>query len=80
MTPAESSHEVATALARVIGVDSALLRSDTPLDSLGWDSLARICTADVLTELGWECSTLAEALSVGDLIDGCVPVGGRSFG
>jgi hypothetical protein len=71
MTPADSSDVVTTCLARVLGVDAALLRPDTPLIPLGWDSLARICLVDVLGEVGWECGSLATAATVGDVIDAC---------
>ena len=60
------------AIARVLGVDPGILRRDTPLASLGWDSLARVCVEDALAESEWECRTLAMAETVGDIADGCV--------
>lgn len=39
-------------LGRVLGVDAADIRDDTPLVLLGWDALARLCLVDLLTESG----------------------------
>lgn len=41
------------AVARVLGVDASTLREDTPLASLGWDSLAGVCWGDVVADDGW---------------------------
>ena len=63
------------ALARVLGMDASALRSDTPLTTLGWDSLARLCWADAMAELGWTCGVEADAATVGDLARQCVSHG-----
>jgi hypothetical protein len=58
------------ALARVLGVDLGVVRADTPLASLGWDSLARVCWEEAMADLG-SSGTLASATSVatvGDLV------------
>ena len=39
---------VVASLGRVLGVDPAGIRDDTPLALLGWDALARVCLADLL--------------------------------
>jgi hypothetical protein len=70
---------VAASLARVLGVEASLLRADSPLASLGWDSLARVCLVDVLAHDGWACNTLATAHTVGDLADGCAPTSARGM-
>ena len=72
MSSAGASDVVVAALSRVLGVDGALLRQDTPLAPLGWDSLARICLADALADAGWMYDNLARVRTVGDLVDGCV--------
>lgn len=57
------------AVARVLGVDAAALRADTPLKPLGWDSLACVCWSDAVVEAGWHADTAAasRASSVADL-------------
>ncbi len=62
---------VGACVARVLGVDSAHLRRDTPLGPLGWDSLARVCLADALAEAGLTCASLGRAVTLGDVIDAC---------
>ena len=37
-----------TAVARILGIDSAVLRDDTPLSSIGWCDEAWLCLADDL--------------------------------
>lgn len=59
------------ALTRVLGVDGSVLRADTPLATLGWDSLAQICWADAMAEAGWLCAAHADAVTVGDLAQRC---------
>ncbi len=60
-------------VARVLGIDPSTLRADTPLLSLGWDSLARICWVDVLAEDGWRspADVVARATTLADLA-GCL--------
>jgi hypothetical protein len=60
-------------VARVLGIDPATLRADTPLASLGWDSLARLCWADALAEDGWRspADDVARAATIADLA-GCL--------
>ncbi len=60
-------------VARVLGIDPATLRADTPLSSLGWDSLARVCWVDAVTEDGWlsPADPVAQAATIGDLA-GCL--------
>lgn len=60
------------ALGRVLGLEAALLRADTPLATLGWDSLARVCWEDAMDDLGWHCRAGTDAETVGDLARGCV--------
>jgi hypothetical protein len=57
------------AVARVLGIDATTLRADTPLVSLGWDSLACICWSDAVGEAGWRSDSVAalRAASVSDL-------------
>jgi hypothetical protein len=57
------------AVARVLGIDATTLRADTPLVSLGWDSLACICWSDAVGEAGWRSDSVAalRAASVADL-------------
>ena len=43
---------VVASLGRVLGVDPAGIRDDTPLALLGWDALARVCLADLLAKSG----------------------------
>jgi acyl carrier protein len=59
-------------VARVLGIDPSTLRADTPLSSLGWDSLARICWVDVVAEDGWRgpADLITRASTIGDLADG----------
>jgi len=68
----------AAALADVLEVDPLVLRSDSPLDDLGADSMARVGFADAvedraLQELGVRIEisdeALAEARSLGDLAE-----------
>jgi hypothetical protein len=49
-----------------------VVRADTPLASLGWDSLARVCWEDAMDDLGWYCRCADKAETVGDLAGGCV--------
>ena len=68
-----SADEVASqiavvALARVLGVQATVLRADTPLSSIGWDSLARLCWEDAIAEAGWSCVAADSARTIGDLI------------
>jgi hypothetical protein len=54
MSSAEPSISVARdAVARVLGLDVATVRADTPLAPLGWDSLACICWTDAVADAGW---------------------------
>ena len=57
------------AVARVLGIDATTLRADTPLVSLGWDSLTCICWSDAVGEAGWRSDSVAalRAASVADL-------------
>jgi hypothetical protein len=57
------------AVARVLGIDATTLRADTPLVSLGWDSLACVCWSDAVGEAGWRSDSVAalRAASVADL-------------
>ncbi|MEX1211084.1 MAG: hypothetical protein WEA35_09475 [Candidatus Nanopelagicales bacterium] len=63
-------HIVVASLGRVLGVDPAGIRDDTPLALLGWDALARVCLADLLAESGVLVSVPpgVPAATVGDLI------------
>ena len=70
--PAEPSLSGAiarAAVARVLGIEVAALRADTPLAPLGWDSLACVCWTDAVIEAGWrsDSTSAARASSVGDL-------------
>ncbi|MEY3733715.1 MAG: hypothetical protein RL347_1074 [Actinomycetota bacterium] len=73
MTSAEPRLEGSAALAslaRVLGVDPGVVRADTPLASLGWDSLARVCWEEAMADVGYT-GTLASAppvATVGDLV------------
>ncbi len=71
MTPAEP-HQVGSvalaALERVLDVDSDAVRADTPLASLGWDSLARLCWEDAMAELGAAVELPSTVVTVGDLL------------
>jgi hypothetical protein len=49
------------AVARVLGIDPATLREDTPLPAIGWDSLARLCWTDAVGEAGWRVDALCAA-------------------
>ncbi|MGA0944390.1 MAG: acyl carrier protein [Candidatus Nanopelagicales bacterium] len=69
---------VADAVSRVLGVDRSIVRPDTPLASLGWDSLARVCWEDAVTESGWSSRGAASAVTVGDLAGTCVRPGASS--
>lgn len=62
-------------VARVLAVDPAALRDDTPLALLGWDSLARACLVDLLAadadrdiDVAGLDRALADAATVGDLV------------
>lgn len=66
---------VADAVSRVLGVDRSIVRPDTPLASLGWDSLARVCWEDAVAESGWSSRGAASAETVGDLAGTCVQPG-----
>jgi hypothetical protein len=66
---------VADAVSRVLGVDRSIVRPDTPLASLGWDSLACVCWEDAVTESGWSSRGAASAVTVGDLAGTCVQPG-----
>jgi len=70
MSSAEPPVSIARdAVARVLGIDAKTLRADTPLVSLGWDSLACICWSDAVGEAGWRSDPAAalRAASVADL-------------
>lgn len=70
MSSAEPPVSIARdAVARVLGIDATTLRADTPLVSLGWDSLACICWSDAVGEAGWRSDSVAalRAASVADL-------------
>ena len=70
MPSPEPPTEVALgAVARVLGIDPADLRSDTPLIGLGWDSLSRVCWDDAMREAGYrsDAAELRHAACVGDL-------------
>lgn len=70
MSSAEPPVSIARdAVARVLGLDSTTLRADTPLRSLGWDSLACICWSDAVGEAGWrtDAAAVLRAVSVADL-------------
>lgn len=65
---------VARALIRVLGLSSgAHLRADTPLSSLGVDSLALMLVADAMAESGYVLDERRAhaASTVGDLADCC---------
>lgn len=68
-SPEPSAAVVLGAVARVLGLDAAGLRADTPLTGLGWDSLARLCWADAMREAGYRTDPAAmhRASCVGDL-------------
>jgi hypothetical protein len=63
------------AVARVLGLDTATLRADTPLAPLGWDSLACICWTDAVGEAGWRSDAAAalRAVTVSQLAACLVP-------
>ncbi|MEY4170698.1 MAG: hypothetical protein RLZ94_1771 [Actinomycetota bacterium] len=70
MSSAEPPVSIARdAVARVLGLDATTLRADTPLMSLGWDSLACICWSDAVGEAGWrtDAAAVLRAVSVADL-------------
>lgn len=70
MSSAEPPVSIARdAVARVLGIDATTMRADTPLVSLGWDSLACICWSDAVGEAGWRSDAVAalRAASVADL-------------
>ena len=78
MSSAEPQVLVArAAVARVLGIEESTLRADSPLVSLGWDSLACICWTDAVAQSGWRSDTGAasRAGSVADLADCLTPVG-----
>ena len=56
------------ALARVLGVDPGAVRADTPLASLGWDSLARVCWEEAMADLGCTGTLANSVATVGDLV------------
>jgi len=65
----------AGAIAAVCGIDPAVVRSDTPLVSLGVDRLAVYCVADALDDRcaraglpPYDDRRLESAVTVGDLI------------
>lgn len=71
MTPAEPPQVGSVALAaleRVLDVEPDSVRADTPLASLGWDSLARLCWEDVMAEFGAAVELASPVVTVGDLI------------
>ena len=70
---ADAGAAVLAALGMVLRVDSAALRPDTPLEPLGWDSLARVCLEDALAPAGWALSPRLASTSatIGDLVDAC---------
>jgi hypothetical protein len=70
-----ATEPVLAAVARVVGVDTAGIRRDTPLATIGWDSLARLCWEEAMAEAGWRCVVPATASTVGDLVDSCTPPG-----
>jgi hypothetical protein len=66
------------ALARVLGIDGGVVRADTPLSPLGWDSLARICWEEAMSEAGWRCALGATPSTVGELAASCTLAGEQS--
>jgi hypothetical protein len=70
--------DVMNAMGTVVGVDPDAMRSDTPLDAIGWDSLATICLEDSLASAGLAVipERVRASRTVGDLIDSVVPVAG----
>ncbi len=78
MTSAEPPVSVARdAVARVLGVEAATLRADTPLAPLGWDSLACVCWTDAVGDIGWrtDAASAVRATSVADLAACLTPEG-----
>lgn len=72
----ESLAPVAHALVRVLGLSSAAhLRGDTPLSSLGLDSLGLLLLTDALAEsgIGLDERRARDAATVGDLAACCHP-------
>lgn len=64
---------VASAVGRVLDINPVLLRTDTPLDSFGCDSVALIAIVDALVESGVTVATdtsaaLADVVTFGDLV------------
>lgn len=66
-----------SALERVLGIDGGVVRADTPLAALGWDSLARICWEEAMDETGWRCDVGSTPSTVGDLAASCTPASER---
>lgn len=67
--PSLSGMVARDAVARVLGIEAATLRADTPLAPLGWDSLACVCWSDAVVDAGWRSDSTAatRASSVADL-------------
>lgn len=60
-------------MARVLGIDLGGVRADTPLSTLGWDSLARVCWEEAVADAGHQFTAVADAKTVGDLMNACSP-------
>lgn len=73
--PHDRADVLLVGVGRVLGVDSATLRHDTPLALLGWDSLARVCLIDIIAadrESAVDVTALdrwlSDAATIGDLV------------
>jgi len=81
MTPGEpdAGAAVLAGLGRVLRLDPRGLRPDTPLEPLGWDSLARVCLEDAIEPAGWALSPrlASSSITIGDLVDSCRRIDGR---
>ena len=69
---------VLAAVARVLGIDAAGLRGDTPLAPLGWDSLAAVCWHDAMAAEGWGCDVAqGSPATIADLASMAYVIGAR---
>lgn len=69
--PNDAASAAVAALSRVLGIEASVLRGDSPLDALDWDSLARVCWTDAMAESGWLCVADRDAVTVADLVRDC---------